>query len=572
MKHLGYIYYSLITLCVITFLTILLIDSDSSFAFTHADGSVSDSYYIASFAKNIATGNGWRTWDGSSWLPLDLHISTGPIVFLPLAAFLLLGVSPETSIPYAALAINGALLLLLLRQWAKLIPIDRLLPIVVLALLFFLCFQRQQWYLCLGETACVLLLLISISYLAIDAYSLKSLALAGVAAGAAMSAKLLGIFAVITVPVYLMFSSTWKEQSWIKKTALTTSWISGALCIPLFTVLMLLYFHPIDTLWEKITDYLDLYFTKHGNIPYNPEKWLNRSVYELPYWNFLNLKSAFSATISGISLFLLSTLPVAIASKPTDRQSKIECLIGLISFMAIIYIVWFYFLGLHQQARYFYIGGSLSFIALAMTISRIKKQWPHKIGMLALVAITASLGSPWAWTDKGNTYVSDMKNMARTINQQENLKEIVWIPQGNHPWPFLSYYLKSSVRWLHLSRVLAEYSTFDQSQYLLQLNETERNTLKASQMSTEHFFFTNLGNHDKTGHFNWKSKDRVFALLAKTNEKNTNKPQINCSHHIAENNSFILAKCSPKEIEAAILKLIGSHKIIINEYPSNAPH
>lgn len=572
MGHAEHIHRNLTALCVITFLAILFTDSGSSFAYTRGSGAVSDSYYIAAFAKNIATGNGWATWNGDSWLPLDLHISTGPVVFLPLAVLLVLGVPPEMSIAYAALAINAALLLLLLRQWAKLIPGKKILPAVILVLLFFLCFQRYQWYLCLGETACTLLLLISVSCLAIDSGSPKSLMLAGIAAGAAMSSKLLGIFTVIAIPMYLIFSDSWKGYPLKQKAILTTSWFGGTLCAPLLTMAGLLGIYPASTLLEKTSRYLGLYTTEHGGIPLNPAQWIARSVLETPFWNYLHLKSVWPTAVSGTLVLLLSVLPLAIASRFRKPQSPAEHFISLTGFLALVYIAWFYFLGLHQQPRYFYIGGSLSFIALAWAVNGATKQWQHKAGFLTLATITATLGFPWTKADEGHAYINDMKSMANVINQQEDVQEIVWITQGQHPWPFLSYYLKPGIRWLHLRHALEEYSTFDQPRYLAQLGEDEKKNLEASGMPAESFFLANLKQNSLYGHFHWEGKDKMLVLLAKGDGENPGKSPAYCEISLAENNYFLLTLCSPKEIEKAISGLIGSNQIIIDARPANADH
>jgi hypothetical protein len=330
--------------------------------------------------------------------------------------------------------------------------------------------------------------------------------------------------------------------------------------------------YPADLVLERIINYLGLYTTQHGAVPLNPVHWLDKTVLQNPYWNFFHSRALWPTAFSSELILLLSVLPIVIFFRYKKPETAPQRFICFTAFLSTIYVIWFYFLGLHQQPRYLYIGGSLSFIALASTLIDIHTNSSKPFGIWLISLLTAALGFPWIHLDKGHPYVIDIKNMANTINNMDNIKSFTWITGGASLWPFPSYYLKSGIEWQQLARLLEQQTTFDEASYLAQLTDEEKKNLDASKETSEAYFLQHLMHDSKTGHFVWQSPEKTLTLITKHDKTDTPEPVIRCAEPISENRYYLLAYCSSKEIEHAVHLFVGNKNLIIDAHPSSADH
>lgn len=572
----GY-WYCCLWLVVFAFLATLAIDSTSPYAYTTASGAVSDSYYIASFAKNVAYGFGWSTWNGTTWLPMDLHISTGPIVFLPTSLALVLGISATQAIPTAALVLHAILLGISIYQWQKQHPPYQCFLFVFLILTFFLYFQRYQWYLCLGEVTCTLLIALATYIIATQPVNHRTLFFAASTVSAATLSKLLGIFAIAALSIYALLRIHIEQKTQPKRfIGHAATWFTGIISLPTLACLLLLQNFSLSEITIQFFAYLNLYLTQHGGIPLNPATWLDSHVYMMAYWNFLHIKDLWNTSISPLLILLISIQPLGLLFIYRRHTDKNQAFIFLCSAVSLLYIVWFYFLGLHQQPRYFYIGGTLSFLAFAAALVEQSKSWRplNRNILITTPLIFLFLYIPITTTRGDHPYIYSLKSMAQTINSNNKINTITWITNSNPPWPFLSFYLNKEKQWQSLFTTLRTNTTFDTENYLSQLNETERASLLKNPISVEEHFLTHIKESNHHGRYLWKTNElQVATLLTKQNQPGDHKPIARCHNTIAENTDFLLAWCTPMELDQAINTLNGlNHRLSIIVDPANPAH
>jgi hypothetical protein len=435
----------------------LLVDALSGGSYTRAAGSYSDSYYIASFARNIATGAGWVSWHGYAPIPLDIQMSTGPVVFLPVSALLYLGLPATLAIPLATLALNLGLLWLLLRSLSGLLDGRQLFLLCLAWLPFLFSFQSHQWYLVLGETPAALLLAIATAQLMLPGRLPRHFAFAGMATAAAVFCKLVAIFGIAILSLFAAWQVLAKQVQQPGKAALAC--LAGLALPPaVLALLASAQFGPAVTM-EYVSNYLSFYLTGHGQASTNPEEWDVASTLNNLLLNTRALQPVWEARHGFFALLALSLLAPVIAlwQLPMRHAGRQRCILAL-ALLASVFVAWFFFLGLHQQGRYFHIAGMLAALAVGLFAATSRHA---ATASLALALAWLSTSPQWPASSPADNYLASNLTLARAIDDDPLANEYIWSAATVVPIPFVALHTDSNRRWYSALGYVAKYADLD---------------------------------------------------------------------------------------------------------------
>lgn len=435
----------------------LLVDALSGGSYTRAAGSYSDSYYIASFARNIATGAGWASWHGYAPIPLDIQMSTGPVVFLPVSALLYLGLPATLAIPLATLALNLGLLWLLLRSLSGLLDGRQLFLLSLAWLPFLFSFQSHQWYLCLGETACALLLAIAALQLALPGRLPRHFVLAGMAASAAVFCKLVAILGIAILSLFAGWLAATRQLQQPGRALL--AWLAGLALLPAVLALLASLHYGPGLVLDYVTNYLSFYLTGHGQASTNPEEWDVASTLNNLLLNTRALQPVWGARHGFFALLALSLLApvIAIWQLPMRHATRQRCVLAL-ALLASAFLAWFFFLGLHQQGRYFHIAGMLAALAVGLFAATSRQA---ATASLALALAWLSACPPWPASSPEDNYRANNLALAAALDKDPTATQYIWAAATVVPIPFVALHTDSNRRWYSALGYVAKYADLD---------------------------------------------------------------------------------------------------------------
>lgn len=434
-------------LCTLMGMTFVLDATSPSFIYKDMGYLYNDGHYIASVAKNIVSGHGVSYWDGLTYRILDPEISSGPTVFLPMAAALYAGMDEWTAFNLVPILVNMALFAWLLAKLPAQLPFRTFASICLAAAVISMSFQRWQWRLPLGEVPAALFLLLSIIHFTGNdrqEYDRYAFFKAGALWALAILSKML---VILTLPAFLFFILKDRERH--RK---LQHWIAGIsmICLPYFMFCYLTM--PQRDIVELLGRTLDYFLF---NFSFGITDWYTeRSGDELSFsqslltslsYNIMNLPTI-SDNIGILKSSILASAGV-IAFLFSLRMTNVrnETIIT-VCFAATFSIMLWYFLAGQHGGRYFFVAGYTSIWCLIFLtcLQKIRGKQIAALFNIALALSFVSLGRSWIFPAKSDfSHIGEMTSLSRTI-EEKNIGRILASISVFHGYPKIAYYLDDS--------------------------------------------------------------------------------------------------------------------------------
>lgn len=534
--------------------TVLVVDSFSPSAYEVAIGGVSDNYFISEVSRNIAAGNGWGLMFADQFQFLHPEISTGPVVFLPLALLLKTGLPLETARTVSTLSLNLGAWIWLLFRVRTLFPDSRYRLIWVASTLLVLGVARSQWYLALGEVPATLFLLIGMSYLAANPLSARKAFVTGLALGTALMCKLIILMALPFVALgflWLVFSN--RQLSNQQRMIWVIAALSGFAVVPLLAALWILGSIPGMAL-PGLATYHWNYVVYHFFYAMETDN----SV--LPICSDLRcLGVSFRALLDpgvfsgGIFYAAAATLSPFLGLMGLRFTSTGWRFLGLTSLAVLPLALWFYLYGPHYQGRYFFVAGVSALLAASGVVLMLIDKLPRLIraGCLTVFFLLAVYGAlPFYQVPARHPMHQDVLNLARAINDDVAIREVVWAG-GGVAVPFPVSYLSLDKRWVTALAFFAENAQVDVSAYLSRYPDAGAVLTKQSDFMEVLAHAWQAGNGEDLHiiPLHWESADPFYAFAEKI-------PQaIQCADVFHESDHYALYRCEINDMEDYVMRI-----------------
>lgn len=544
----------IVTLCIALGVIFWLNALEPSFVYRDMNELYIDGHYIASVAKNIAEGHGVSYWNGISYRFLDPEISTGPVVFLPMAAALWAGVDEIIVFSASPIIVNLILLALLLSKVSKLIPSLRVFMIFSAAVcVASLCFQRWQWYLPLGEVPAALLLLLTVLSIsdAAKRNALSGYGCAGVVLGLAILSKMV---IILTVPVFIaviFLNEKNRPQS---------------IAIPVVTMGVLLIFSLYAVICVALSPGIgvgELLRSAYGYFVFNFNFGIVDGIFPL----YVNEKSFFENVFFYIeenffrgalvddpigymklaliysSLFLMAAIGISL---PRDKKVLVFSAIA----SALVLCAWYFAANLHN-ARYIFIVGytGIFFLGLFTALTDVGVNRQALIigfGALGFALLGRSVVFRPVTDFSLRTNVKDVSDFLADASISEVLGSATLV----NGYPKIAFYLGGDVRYLRALGYLRRHAEFNSN--LPDCDISSEDLLSAPSPLNDPLLYC-FFKKEKSVPISFRWKDNDLGYFLKKLEKwevGDYKPE--CGSVVYQNTRYILMRCSKKELAKVI--------------------
>lgn len=521
-----------------------------SFVYKDLGALYNDGHYIASVAKNIVEGHGVSYWDGIRYRFLDPEISTGPVVFLPLAAALYLGVDEWTAFNLVPIFINLVLLAWILfwvstRQSLR-VFVAWSFAVVVVSLTF----QRWQWRLPLGEVPAVLFLLLAFVRLDNGQHSPsdRHFSQAGMLWALAVLSKAMVLLAAPAI-FAVVFASKRRWRALLLST-------QGALLIFLVYALLLLILSPSMSAAFFLKSILG-YF--QFNFNFGIYDWFSvRSNVDQSVWE--NMFGYAQAGFSGIPAIgdakgyakagVMLAFWFLVISVGIFLERYRHMLFYAAAIAGSVLLAWYFLAGQHDTRYFFIVGYAGAFLALLffswLDVHRNKKVFILIMGAL----VFGLLGRGVVFqpvVDFSRRYEAEA--ISSFLNES-NIPDVLGSLTLVNGYPEIAFYLDGDIRYLNVLGYLRRHAEINQEQCSLP-DSVDLWALPGP--LSDPLFYCQLQGEGTSVTFRWKTNDPGYLLKkVKKWEVGNYKPE--CGLVVYQNTRYILMRCSKKELAGVIAR------------------
>jgi hypothetical protein len=548
---------------------VLKLNADSaSFIYKDMGFLYNDGHYIASVAKNIINGEGVSYWNGLDYRFMDPEISSGPVVFLPLAAALYAGVDEWKAFNTVPIIVNLIIFAVLMWRLSKRTPLLTFTSLCLAAGLICLSFQRWQWRLPLGEVPAALCLLLAMDYYAAAYSTSRNSAVKHTTATSQRSltsallfksglfwclALLSKMLVLLSLPVFLLFIA--REKNYLQRLSI---WLAGT-STPMMAYLVFCFVtmpnHDASLIWASLIDYVFFNFN-FGIVDWfstRAEPGIDTLHNTLQYlhYNLQNLPTI----ADDIGYIKSSIITVAFLVALCINQffyKKNEILIPLITAVTLPLMAWYFAVGQHGS-RYFFVMGFISVWSLLLLSTTEYLKTPAKALWLniGIALVFLPLGRQWVFPAVTDfKYIYEIRKLADFLDQKD-IPDVLASMTLFHGYPELAYYLEDN-RYLIFPGYLDKHATPTTRE--LALATIEANTDDDQESFEDHPLVIALNKNSETPlQYRWNDKDPGY-FLKKVPDYEVDSYTQDCKEVLFQTAHYVLQKCKKSTLSRIVAR------------------
>ena len=570
----------ILCLCASMGFVLKLNANSASFVYRDMGFLYNDAHYIASVAKNIINGEGVSYWNGLDYRFMDPEISSGPVVFLPLAAALYAGVDEWKAFNTVPIIVNLIIFAGLMWRLSKRVPLLTFSSLCLAAGVICLSFQRWQWRLPLGEVPAALCLLLAIDYYA-AAYSTSQqgtvkhntdalqrtltsalLFKSGLFWCLALLSKML---VLLSLPVFLLFIA--REKNHLQRLSI---WLAGT-STPMMAYLVFCFVtmptHDGLLLWESLVDYVFFNFN-FGIVDWfstraEPDTDTLHTTWQYLRYNIQNLPTiADNIGYTESSIVTVAFLAALIINR--FFYKKDEILISLISAVTLPMMAWYFAVGQHGS-RYFFVMGFISVWSLLFLFSTeylktsAKALWFN----ISLAVVFLPLGRQWVFPAVTDfRHIHEIRKLVDFLDQND-IPDVLASMTLFHGYPELAYYLEDN-RYLIFPGYLDKHAVPTTRKLALATTETKND--KNQESFENHPLILAL--HENSGatlQYRWNDNEPGY-FLKKVPDYEADSYTQDCKEVLFQTSHYVLQKCNKSNLSRIVARQ-SNNRVEVKEIP-----